>query len=61
MYVKLATECAKKEGASKSDIDGLAAHKPASTKEGKCLGACIFESVGMVGLKLIMCFFKLKI
>ena len=54
MFVKLATGCAAKEGASKGDIDDLVAHKPASTTAGKCLSACIFESVGMVGLKLIV-------
>ena len=61
MFVKLATECATKEGASKGDIDELVAHKPASTTAGKCLRACIFESVGIVSLKLIMCSFKMKI
>lgn len=48
MFVKIANECATKEGASSADVDELAAHKPASNQAGKCVRACLAESVGMV-------------
>lgn len=48
MFLKMAKECATKEGASSADIDELIAHKPASGKGGKCIRACLFETVGIV-------------
>lgn len=48
MFLKMANECAKKEGATSADVDELAAHKPASGKGGKCIRACIAENVGIV-------------
>lgn len=48
MFLKLANECATKEGASSADVDEMATHKPASSKAGKCLRACVAETVGMV-------------
>lgn len=48
MFLKMANECAAKEGASAADVDEYAAHKPASTKAGKCLRACCAENVGIV-------------
>lgn len=30
MFLKMANECAKREGASSTDVDELVAHKPAS-------------------------------
>ncbi|XP_055304108.1 general odorant-binding protein 28a-like [Sitodiplosis mosellana] len=48
MFYKVANECATKEGGSSADVDEIAAHKPASTKGGKCVRACIFEAVGIM-------------
>lgn len=54
MFLKLANECAAKEGASSVDVDEMATHKPASSKAGKCLRACLSETVGMVRCRLIL-------
>ncbi|XP_031638737.1 general odorant-binding protein 28a-like [Contarinia nasturtii] len=48
MFLKMANECAKKEGATSADVDELAAHKAASGKGGKCIRACIAENVGIM-------------
>lgn len=48
MFLKLANECASKEGASAADVEEYAAHKPASSTVGKCLRACVGETVGIM-------------
>ncbi|XP_031638803.1 uncharacterized protein LOC116350935 [Contarinia nasturtii] len=48
MFVKVAKECAEEEGASAVDVDELVAHKSASEKGGKCIRACLAETVGMI-------------
>lgn len=48
MFLKLANECGTKENASIADVDELAAHKPASSQAGKCVRACLAETVGIV-------------
>lgn len=48
MFMQMAKECASKEGASQADVDEMAARKPASSKGGKCIRACISENVGIV-------------
>ncbi|XP_055300742.1 general odorant-binding protein 28a-like [Sitodiplosis mosellana] len=48
LFVKMANECAAKEGASSADVDELVVHKPASSKGGKCIRACMAENIGMI-------------
>lgn len=44
----MAKECATKEGGSQTDVEELIAKKPASSKAGKCVRACLAETIGMV-------------
>lgn len=46
--VAKAKECQPIEGASDADIETLAARKPPTTREGKCVLACIAEKDGVV-------------
>lgn len=53
MYQDLVGKCRAQEGASDADIQEMAAHQPPSTSSGKCLNACIMESVGIVRKSLL--------
>lgn len=48
MFLKIAKECTAKEGATQQDLDDLIARKSAPGKGGKCIKACLAETVGMV-------------
>lgn len=48
MFLKLANECAEKEGATEEEVNELLQDKPASAKGGKCVRACLAETIGMV-------------
>lgn len=48
MLFKLLHDCAKRESASKADIAYLAERNPPSTREQKCMSACVGETVGLV-------------
>lgn len=48
MFLQMANECAKKEGASADDVAELADHKAASGRGGKCIRACLAETTGIV-------------
>lgn len=48
MTAKLLEECGKKEGATADDIANTLARKAPTTDAGKCLHACIGESLGLV-------------
>ena len=48
LFIVTAQECKTKEGASEDDFSNLVVKKPPTTHEGKCLGACIFEKMGIV-------------
>lgn len=48
MYEKMVHDCAEKEGGSATDIEEVMAHKPPSTKSGKCMHACMAETSGVV-------------
>lgn len=61
MFVKMANECAKAEGASSTDVDDLCKHIPAAGRPGKCLRACLAENIGMVRqFNMLSLFFFLK-
>lgn len=45
---KLANDCSAKEGGSAADVDEVIAHKLPTTEPGKCIHACIGETVGVV-------------
>ena len=48
MEKQLVTDCKGKEGASDDDEKLLFERELPSTKEGKCLHACIMEAIGLV-------------
>lgn len=48
MFITIATDCKGREGASDDDMANLAAKKPPTSPEGKCVLACIFETIGVV-------------
>lgn len=48
MLYKLLHDCAKRERASKTDIAYLAERNPPSSREQKCMAACVGETVGLV-------------
>lgn len=48
MALRLLTECKAKEGASDSEYDNLILEKLPETKEGSCMLACAYETVGLV-------------
>lgn len=48
LFTKMANECTTKEGGSQTDVDEMIAKKPASSKAGKCVRACVAETIGMV-------------
>lgn len=57
MEMKLLAECQKKEGASDADVKELEARDVPTTPTGKCLHACVHETLGLVRHILIgLCF-----
>ncbi|XP_055326704.1 uncharacterized protein LOC129580383 [Sitodiplosis mosellana] len=48
MTKKLLEDCAKKEGASTDEVANTVAHKTPTTKNEKCLHACVGESLGLI-------------
>lgn len=48
IFMETAMACKASEGASDDDFASLAAKKPPTTHEGKCLMACIVEKEGVV-------------
>lgn len=48
----IAKECAAKEGASDGDIQNAMAFKIPTTAPGKCLHACVGETMKLVSFKL---------
>lgn len=48
LSLQMAKMCAGNEGASQSDIDDVFGNKPASTRGGKCLRACLLEAGQLV-------------
>ncbi|CAG9811310.1 unnamed protein product [Chironomus riparius] len=44
----LAAECQKSSGASDDDLEKIITHVKPETHEGKCMIACIFETMGVV-------------
>lgn len=44
----VAQECKSKEGVSDDEFVNLMARRDPATHEGKCLAACVFETIGMV-------------
>lgn len=50
MFKGLINQCSGKEGASPADAEEALAKKFPSTQQGKCLHACIGETLGVVGL-----------
>lgn len=47
-FMAIAKECQGKEGASDADIQAALAFKLPTTKPGKCLHACVGETIGVV-------------
>lgn len=47
---KLGAECKAKEGASDADMAALAKHEDPPSKEGKCVVACVLETIGVVNI-----------
>lgn len=48
MLLVMGKSCQEKEGASDADLKELIDHALPSTKPGKCLRACMMESIGLV-------------
>lgn len=48
MHDGLINPCIEKEGASANDVNEAKVHSVPTTKAGKCLRACVLESVGVV-------------
>lgn len=48
MMQVMGKSCQEKEGASDSDFSELIDHALPTTKPGKCLRACMMESIGLV-------------
>lgn len=48
MVASVVRACKQKEGASRTDVDELFTRKPPSTREGKCLRACVGETSDIV-------------
>lgn len=44
----MANECATKEGGTPADVAELLEHKPSSGRGGKCIRACLAETIGIV-------------
>lgn len=47
-WIELATECQKTSGASDTELEKIIMHTKPETHEGKCMIACIFETIGVV-------------
>lgn len=47
-------DCAGKEGVSSDDLENILSKKPPTTYAGKCVGACVGETVGMVNYNKII-------
>lgn len=41
-------DCAGKEGVSSADLSNILSKRPPTTYAGKCVGACVGETIGMV-------------
>lgn len=54
LFKKVVNDCAKKEGASAGDIAQALQKQAPQTKAGKCIFACIAESLGIVSLKFVL-------
>lgn len=52
-FIKVVNDCAKKEGASAQDTSQALQKQAPQTKAGKCIFACIGESLGIVSLKFV--------
>lgn len=50
MMRMMVDKCGKREGASQEDIDLMIAKKPPITFKGKCIGACLAETAGIVNI-----------
>lgn len=48
--------CKEKEGAADDDLKEMIAHQVPTTPKGKCFGACIFETIGIVSSIEYDCF-----
>lgn len=48
MRQKVMKPCIEKEGASDIDVSEADGHVLPSTKTGKCLRTCVFETIGVV-------------
>lgn len=48
LFTSAAEDCAKKEGATESDLGKVLAHEPASSYAQKCIRACLGEKFGLV-------------
>lgn len=55
MLMGIAQECKTTEDASDDDLGKLVEKKPPTTKEGKCLFACIMEQMDIVSNWAVMC------
>nr|AID61313.1 odorant binding protein [Calliphora stygia] len=47
--IAIATGCKEETGASDADFEAMLKHQPADSKEGKCLRACTFKKLGVIG------------
>ncbi|XP_031638586.1 general odorant-binding protein 19d-like [Contarinia nasturtii] len=47
-FKKIASDCAQNEGATDQDMDEIFARKVPSTREGKCVHACLGEMIGVM-------------
>lgn len=48
MFLEILNNCKTAEGASEDDAMGIMLHGIPTTKEGKCLNACVMEKTGIV-------------
>lgn len=47
-WLELATECQKTSGASDDELEKIIMHAKPETHDGKCMIACILETIGVV-------------
>lgn len=50
LEAQLAATCKGKEGATDEDVATLAAREHPTSQTGKCLSACMFETIGIVSI-----------
>lgn len=58
---RLASECAKKEGVTDADLAEMKDRKLPTTQSGKCLHACIIETLGFVSYSFYLWFYHIHI